>query len=61
MTEQQIRFIAASRKQRAAYFAWQNAPAGEQSIAALAAYREATAEQRAVESGLLLPPHHTTQ
>lgn len=52
MTEQQIKFIAASRKQRAAYFAWQNAAAGEQSIAALAAYREASAEQHAVETGL---------
>jgi len=49
MTEAQQKFLAASRKQRAAYFAWQNAPAGEQSIKALGEYRRATAEQRAVE------------
>ena len=49
MTNEQIKFIAASRKQRAAYFAWQNAPAGEQSIAALAEYRKASAEQREIE------------
>jgi hypothetical protein len=50
MTEQQQKSIAASRKQRAAYFAWQNAPAGEQSIAALNAYCAASAEQRALET-----------
>lgn len=49
MTEQQIKFIELSRAQRAAYFAWQNAPAGE-SVKALDAYRKASAEQRAFEN-----------
>jgi hypothetical protein len=54
MTNEQTKLIEVSRKQRAAYFAWQNAPAGDQS--ALATYREATAEQRAVEASLR--PHN---
>lgn len=48
MTEAQKEFIEASRAQRAAYFAWQNAPAGC-SEAAIAAYNEACKRQRDIE------------
>jgi hypothetical protein len=50
-TEQQIKFVELSRAQRAAYFAWQNAPSGK-SAETLDAYRKASAEQREFEKGL---------
>jgi hypothetical protein len=41
-------WIAASRAQRAAYFAWQNA-SGDQVATALAAYQEANRVQKEIE------------
>jgi hypothetical protein len=47
--ELKARWIAASRQQRAAYFAWQNA-SGDQVIPALDAYRKASLRQREIEA-----------
>jgi len=50
MTNEALRneWIAASRAQRAAYFAWQNA-SGNEYASALASYIEATRKQREIE------------
>jgi len=58
--ELKARWIAASREQRAAYFAWQNA-SGDQVIPALDAYRAASLRQRQIEAQIDEERTSTTQ